>query len=88
MRSAPPPGHRPSALLELGEGTVRYYEDRLTGSIYSSDELGQMLVRREFTTEQPARRFAALPYSTGVLLDEAESIAAEVARDERRPFRS
>jgi hypothetical protein len=53
-----------------------YYEDRLTGSIYSASDLARLLVRQQLLVLQMGRRFAKLPYSTYLLLEEAEAVAA------------
>ncbi len=67
---------------------MHYYEDRVTGLIYSRGELEELLQGTKLDLREVLPLFTELPFSTCCLLEEAESIAAEVVRDERRPFRS
>ncbi len=67
---------------------MRYYEDPASGSIYSRAELEELFQGTALDLRTILPLFRGLPYSICCLLEEAESIAAEVARDERRPFRS
>jgi hypothetical protein len=67
---------------------MRYYEDPVTGSIYSLWELEELLGETEFDLREVLRSFRVVPYTTWLLLEEAEAIAAEVAREEQPPFRS
>ncbi len=69
-------------------GPLRYYQDRVTGSTYSLGELEELLQGTNVDLREVLPLFTDLPYGTCCLLEQAESIAAEVARDERRPFRS
>ena len=64
---------------------MHYYEDRDTGSIYSRGELEELLQGTTLDLRRVLPRFTDLPYGTCCLLEQAESIAAEVVRDERRP---
>jgi hypothetical protein len=61
---------------------VDYFEDRQTGSIYSLRELGQMLRSRQLEVREVTGRFKQLPYSTCLVLAEAETIAARAEDDQ------
>jgi hypothetical protein len=63
---------------------VHYYEDPATGSIYTLAELRRLLRGSRVGLDEVLRLFRKLPNGTCSLLEEAETIAAEAARDERR----
>jgi hypothetical protein len=63
---------------------VRYYQDRLTRSIYSAYELGKMMDRKEITLQELLVRFEELTADKRRLLEETEKAAAR-ARGEHRP---
>jgi hypothetical protein len=61
---------------------MRYYQDPVTGSIYSLWELEELLGETELELREVLRSFRAVPDATWLLLEEAEAIAAE--SDQRR----
>jgi hypothetical protein len=61
-----------------------YYEDRQTGSIYSIRELIAAAGRRRVALDELARGVKRLPYSTVMLIEEAETLAANAAAEQER----
>ena len=56
---------------------MRYYEDPVTGSIFSLAELERMLRGSDARLDVVLNCMQPVPYSTCCLLEAAESIAAE-----------
>jgi hypothetical protein len=63
---------------------VHYYEDPATGSIYTLEELRRLLRGSRVGLTEVLRLFRKLPNRTCSLLEEAEALVAEAARDNRR----
>ena len=63
-----------------------YYEDRQTGSIYSVWELRDLSRAGEVGMEVLSHGLRQLPYSTVLLLEEAETIAANAAEQRERAW--
>ena len=61
-----------------------YYEDRQTGSIYSIRELITAARREQTALDELAEKLKRLPYSTVLLLEEAETIAANALEQQER----
>ena len=61
---------------------MRYYQDRFTGSIYSSRELIGMARSGEITPRELLARFEELPEHKRRLLEETETEAAERRREQ------
>jgi hypothetical protein len=59
-----------------------YYEEAQTGSIYSVRELITAARREHIPLEELAKGVKQLPYSTVLLIEEAETIASN-ARDQQ-----
>ena len=85
---AAPPRQRPEKLLQP-EGAAVYYEEHSTGSIFSEREVVDRVQREQIPLDQVGGQFRSLPYSTCLLLEEAETIAAnaEEARERDWPER-
>jgi len=66
------------------EIAVDYFEEWQTGSIYSVRELGRMLRSGQLEMREVARRFKPLPDSTCLLLEEAETTAANAEEQQER----
>ncbi len=65
--------------------TRQYYEDRLSGKIYSLAELARLVEEHEVPRLQLPRRFRALPETSCRLLYEAELIATLADGDRDQP---
>ena len=60
---------------------MRYYQDRLTRSIYSEHELAELMRRQEIALGELLIRFDELPERQRCLLEEVEAVAGRASRD-------
>ena len=82
---AAPLRHRPEKLLQP-EGAAGYYEEHSTGSIFSEREVVAWVKREHVPLDQIGAQFQALPYGTCLLLEEAETIAANAEEAQDRDW--
>ena len=62
------------------------YEEHSTGSIYSEREVVGWVRREQIPLDQIGGQFQALPYRTCLLLEEAETIAANAEEARERDW--
>jgi hypothetical protein len=61
-----------------------YYEEHSTGSIYSEREVVDWVMREQIPRDQIGQQFRSLPYRTCLLLEHAETIAANAEERQER----